>query len=110
MDTDTSKDDIENGNTSFVKVVDTDMPEDAYVEPSMLKKKSIFAIGFLLAFVTLLPNAMMSASSGFVGELGVLASFMFAAGGCYGHARGEFMWLLPALGLQLLCFALMTRA
>ena len=51
---------------------------------------------------------MMSDSGSVVGSvaahIGMLASLSFVVGGLYGGSVGEFRWLLPAFGLQVLPF------
>ena len=66
------------------------------------KRALIAILGIFLGFITLLPNAMMSDSSSISASIGMLASLSFGVGGLYGGYVGEFMWLLPAFGLQVL--------
>ena len=70
--------------------------------PHVFTAKRVFIaiMGIFLGFITMLPNAMMGASSAFAAHVGILASISFGIGGLYGGYVGEFKWLLPAFGLQ----------
>lgn len=74
--------------------------EDEFREPSKCKRRLVFVLGLTVAWLTILPNAMMSASNAMAGAIGLLASLLFAIGGVYGYWAGEFKWLLPGLAVQ----------
>jgi len=77
-----------------------DKPSSVY----LAKRIAILIIGLFLGFITLLPNAMAAPASELVANIGIFASFCFAAGGVMGARTSRWIWLLPGFVFQSVMF------
>ena len=68
----------------------------------------ILMLGLCIGLFTILPNAMLSdsgtQSAQFHSSIGIIASFLFMAGGVCGFFHQKFKWLLPGLITQTVAF------
>ena len=113
----TSKVDEEDIITTYVKVCEDDATPDPSTSavsddnreqwtddrPSplyMTKRVVIGAVGLLLGILTFVPNAMTASMSAAAAHVGLVASFLFIAGGLMGSRTSRAIWLLPAVLLQ----------
>ena len=98
--------DVESPAAAFMQVPGTSLQNDGQEMPleqaSKIKRVLIAVIGIFIGFLTFLPNAMMSTTPAFVWYMAVGASLSFMAGWIYGGWKGEWMYLMPGLCLQLL--------
>mmetsp|Transcript_4017 Transcript_4017/g.4932 ORF Transcript_4017/g.4932 Transcript_4017/m.4932 type:complete len:121 (+) Transcript_4017:118-480(+) len=92
--------------TPFLENQETNRSDEAEAKKislcRLIQRILIGVIGVFLGLATMLPNAMMAATSPWAARVGVLASAAFGFGGIYGAIKVEWKWLFVGLFIQVL--------